>query len=406
MNNEIVKKLTGKNRQDYEFAAESIINNADVKSFSDLVGQSDFLFDFIKNNVSNRLSEAVNSTNYINLLKFLKIYSNDYVDFIVNALVKFADEDLTDTMLDLLENGTDEEKAYSAKYFSKINDTLSIELLRKYAYSEFAPLAQNCALALSAMKDEFSYNLALEKMKSDDEFEKLSAVSFLVAYNDLKAINAIFDTMKKSAMPENVASEISYLQSFLEFLDSDFKYDTLIAVNHIINGLGEIVSLSQIFDFQLYEVIEKLLELQKKEKNGKIATVLINAKLKFEQLTENDEYIYDEDKNTKNEIFDTKKHLNEQIPLFWHIQKELVISEINEISDFVYFALDVTENLKLENASDAILNLLKITSNQTLLLRSLEVLKSLEKLDLADKDFILKKISDVNIRAAAQQLFN
>src|SRR5574344_809190 len=402
MKNELVKNLTGKNKPDYEAAAKSIVNNVDVNSFSDLVEQ----IDFIKNNVSNRLSQAVNQDNYLNILKFMTIYSSDYEDFIVNSLVKFADEDLTDNMLDLLENGTNEQKAYCAKYFSKINDTLSIELLRKYAYSEFAPLAQNSALALSAMKDEFSYNLALEKIKSDDEFEKLSAVGFLVAYNDLRSINIIFDTMKKSAMPENIASEISYLQSFLEFLDSDFKYDTVLAVNHIINGLGEIFSLSQVFDFQLYEVLEKLFELQKKEKNGKIAIVLINAKLKFEQLTENDEYIYDEDKNTKNEIFDIKKLLNEQIPLFWNIQKELVISEINEISDFVYFALDVTENLKLENASDAILNLLKITSNQTLLLRSLEVLKSLEKLDLADKDFILKKISDVNIRAAAQQLFN
>src|SRR5574344_357895 len=349
MNNEIVKKLTGKNRQDYEFAAESIINNADVKSFSDLVGQSDFLFDFIKNNVSNRLSEAVNSTNYINLLKFLKIYSNDYVDFIVNALVKFADEDLTDTMLNLLENGTDEEKAYSAKYFSKINDTLSIEALRKYVYSEFSPLAQNAGLALAAMKDEFSYNLALENVKSDDEFEKLSAVSFLVAYNDLKAINTIFDTMKKSAMPENIASEISYLQSFLEFLDTDFKYDSILAVNHIINGLGEIVSLGQVFDFQLFEVLERLLELQKNEKNGKIAIVLLNAKQKFDELTESDEYLYDEDKNTKNEIYDIKKLLNSQIPLFWNIQRDLVKTEINEISDFVYFALDIAENMHIES---------------------------------------------------------
>lgn len=405
MKNELVKKLTGKNQHDFETVAKCIIDNADVQTFSDLVEQSDFLFDFIKNNVSKRLASAVNKNNYMNLLKFLKIYSCDYEDFIINSLVKFADEDLTDTFLDLLENGTDEEKAYSAKYFSKINDTLSIDCLRKYAYAEFDPLAQNAALALSTMKDDVAYKSALERIKSDDEFEKLSAVRFLVAYNDIKDVNVIFDTMKKSTMPENIASEISYLQSFLDFLDTDFKYDTVLAVNHIISGLGEIVSISQVFDFQLYEVLEKLIELQRQEKNGKIAIVLLNAKQKFEQLTENDEYLYDEDKNTKNEIFEIKKLLNSCIPLFWNIQKDLILSEIDELSDFVFFASDIVEELKISEAYDKFIELLNKTTNQTLILRCLEVLKAIDKLNTVNKDDVLKKISDSNIKAVIEQLF-
>lgn len=404
MTKEYVKKLTGKNPQDFETAASHIINDTDLEAFSTLVEQSDFLFDFIKKNVEQRLLNAVNETNYKNILQFLKIYSPDYENFIVSTLVKHADEDLTDEMLELLESGTDEEKAYCAKYFSSINDTLAVELLRKYSFSDFEPLAFNSALALSEMKDEFSYNLAMEKVKSEDEFEKLSAVKFLIAYNDLKAIDVIFETMKKSSMPENIASEISYLQSFLEFLDTDFRYDTILAVNHIINGLGEIVSLAQVFDFQLFEVLEKLIELQKSERNGKLAVVLLNAKAKFDQLTENDEYIFDEEKNTKNEIYEIKQLLNSQIPLFWGIQKDLFQSELDEWSDFIFSALELVMELELKDSIEKLKALLD-SSNQTVILKTVEVIKHLNMIDEIDKKSILTKISDENIKSIICSLF-
>lgn len=406
MKNELVKKLTCKNQNDFEFAAKAIVNSADVGAFSDLVEQSDFLFDFIKSNVSKRLSGVVNQDNHLNLLKFLKIYSPDYEEFIVSSLVKFADEDLTDAMLELLENGTNEEKAYAAKYFSYINDTLAIDLLRKYSYDEFDSLAQNSALALSAMKDEYSYNLAIEKIKSTDDFEKLSAVRFLVAFSDKRAIKVLFETMKKSTMPENIASEISYLQSFIELLDTDFRDETILAINHVINGLGEIVSISQIFDFQLFEVIEKLINIQNRENSGKIAVLLLNSKQKFEQLTENDEYLYDEDKNTKNEIFEIKKLLNSQIPQFWNTQKTLVLNEINKKSDFVFFAIDLVPEFELTNAFDSLKQILDTSSNQTLILRVLEVIKELNMLQSIDKNTFLQKINDANLKAVAEQLFN
>jgi len=404
MTNEYVKKLTGKNPRDFEFAAAHIINDSDVEAFSALVAQSDFLFDFIKKNVEKRLLNVVNAFNYKNLLSFLTVYSHDYEKLIISSLVKFADEDLTDEMLELLENGTDEQKAYSAKYFSLVNDTLAIDLLRKYSFSEFDALALNSAEALSAMKDEFSYNLALEKLKSEDEFEKLFAVRFLVAFNDLRAIDVLFDAMKHSTMPENIASEISYLQSFLEFLDTNFKYDTVLALNHIINGLGEIVSLSQVFDFQLFEVLEKLIDVQREENCGKIAVVLLNAKLKFEQLTENDEYVFDEAKNIKEEIYAIRDFLNSVAPEFWVIQKSIFQQELKSGSDFVFFALELAQELNLPEISDRVKLLLE-SSNQTLVLRAVEVLKSINKLDEVDKNVILSKISDNNIKAIIESLF-
>jgi HEAT repeat protein len=400
----IIKKLTGKNPVDFEFVASHIINNSDSNSFSELVKQSDFLFDFIKKNVEKRLLKAVNETNYKNLFSFMKFYSSDYENFIVSTLVKFADEDLTDKMLELLENGTDEEKAYSAKYFSHINDTLAVEFLRKYSYSDFDPLAQNCAFALSAMKDEYSYNLAVEKLNSDDEFEKLAAIRFLSAFNDAKAIGLIFGAMKKSSMPENIACEISYLQNFLELLETDFKNDTILATNYAISGLGEIISLGQVFNFQLFEVLEKLITLHAEEKNPKSAAVLLNAKLKFDQLTENNEYLFDEDKNTKNEVSEIKNLLNFQQECFWSQQEELLVSELKESSDFIFSALELTQELKIEAATDKLKNLLNST-NQTVILKTIEVLKSLNKLDEINLEIVLNKISDANIKAIIQSQF-
>ena len=80
--------------------------------------------------------------------------------------------------------------------------------------------------------------------------------------------------------------------------------NTLLAINYIINGLGEILPLSCVFDFELFEVFEKLIN---NHDDSKTAIVILNAQEKFEVLTENDEYLFDEDKNTKNEINDIKK---------------------------------------------------------------------------------------------------
>jgi len=405
MNNEYVKKLAGKNPKDFEFAAAHIINDCDVEAFGALVEQSDFVFDFIKKNIEKRLSNVITNYNYKNLLSFLKVYSPDYEDLIVMTLVKFADEDLTDEMLERLENGTDEEKAYCAKYFTHIKDSLAIDLLRQYAYSDFDALALNCAEALSEMKDEASYNLAIEKIKSDDEFEKLSAVRFLVAFKDKKAIDTIFETMKTSTMPEHIASEMPYLETFINLLETKSKDDTVLAINHLLNGLGEIVLLGQLFDFQLFEVLEKLFEIQNSENSSKNAIVLLNAKLKFEQLTENDEYIFDEDKTIKDEVYQIKNLLDSQNKEFWDEQTKLVQNELDESSSFVFSALELVQELKLGDSMDKLKNLLT-SSNQTIILNTVEIIKSLNKLDEIDKNTILEKISDENIRLIIQSLFN
>lgn len=385
-----LKKLTGKNKNDYEAVAKHLVDDCDVELFKELVDNDDFLFDFVKNNVAQRIENAVNQNNYQNLVEFLKYYSQSYEDVIVGSLVKFADEDLTDLMLDKFENGCDNEKTYAAKYFAKIQDPLAYEFLRLNSYSDNEFLAQNCAMTLGAWHDEKSFDEAIEKLQNSDDFEKLSAVKFLTAYGDKKAVPKLFEAMKNSTMAENIAGEIPYLVPLYELIKSDYE-NALLAIIYITNALGEILPLSVVFDFELFEVFEDLIN---NHEDSKMAITLLNAKGKFETLTENDEYLFDEDKNTKNEIFDIKKLLNSAK------KKDLekyVNDELKEDSPFVYTALDfATDEL-------AIRELLK-SNNQTLILKTAEVLKSLGNFDETARTVALLKVTDINIKAIIRAL--
>lgn len=385
-----LKKLTGKNKNDYEFVAKHLIDDCDVELFKELVENDGFLFDFVKNNVSQRISDAINNSNYKNLIEFLKYYSPSYENVIVSALVNHADEDLTDLMLDKLENGTDDEKAYASKYFAKVQDPLAYDFLATNAYSDNEFLAQNCASTLGEWHDEKSYNEALAKLKSIDDFEKISAVKFLVSFGNQSAISALIEAMKNSTMAENIAGEIPYLENIFEILKTDFQ-DGLLIINYIINGLGEILPLTTIFDFELFEVFEQLLH---KQDDSRVAVVLLNAKEKIETLTENDEYLYDEDKNTKNEIFDIKKLLGGARKK--ELEK-LVNVELKEDSPFVYTALDFATDVL------TIRELLK-SNNQTLILKTAEILKSLGNFDETARTVALLKVTDINIKSIIRAL--
>ncbi len=384
------KKLTGKNPREYEYAARHIMDTADEKLFAELVEKDSFLFDFVKQNVAGRLEKATNEHNWQTLLTFLKYYSPSYEEFITSTLARYADEDLTDKMLGLLENGTNDEKTYAAKFFSYIQDPLAIEFLKKNSYTDNEYLNTNCAVTLSAMNEESSYNEALEKLKSNDDFEKLLAVKFLTAYGKKEALQGIIDAMKNSAMAENIAGEIPYLESIFNILENDFE-NGLLVVNYIINGLGEILGLSQVFDFELFDVLEFI---ETKYEDSRAAVVLLNAREKFETLTENDEYLFDEDKDTRNEIQDIKK-------LLLNTDKKELLSKVNaelrEDSPFVYTALDFAQDLM------AIRELLKC-SNQTIILKTAEILKSLNNLDDTAKTVALLKITDENIKSIIRAL--
>ncbi len=400
-----LKNLTGKDEQKAQEAACYLVDNADLDLFKALVDKTDFLFDFIRNNVSKRITKAVNKDNCLNLIKFFDVYSLYYDDLFASILAKHANEDLTDKIFELLEKGTNEQKAYSAKYFSYIPDTVSIELLSKYAFCDDEALSYNAAEALGQMNDDISFDIALSNLNSDDDFEQLKAVKFFVAYGRDYPLDEIFVTLKKSKMPENIAGQIPYMVSICGLLNSSRIEDALLVLDNIFSGLGEILPLSDIFQFEIFETIEFLMEKNKKYStfSGKIAEVLLKALSKFKLFTENSEYIFDEDKDTKYEISSIYKLMQSFGSEFWNNQKQYVLAELSASDDRVLEVLPIIGEFRLKEAIENI-KLLLSRKNEILLCEALSTLKQLDALADVDVNLISSQIQNENIKVFIENL--
>ncbi len=388
---DLIKNLTGKDPKGYEPVASRIINNPDVELFKELVAKDDFLFDFIKQNVAQRLAKACNANNFKNLFQFLNIYSPYYDEFISSTLAQYADKNVENKMLEYLKNGTEAEKTYSASFFSYIENKSALEDLRKYAYSQNTDLATNCARALSKLNDKESYNQAIQKLNSQDSFEQYAAVKFLVNYQDTSALKDLFKTMKNSAMAENIAGEIPFLTPLISLLNTDFNDDTILAFCYILNGLVELIPIAQIIDYEFYNMIDTMI---KASPSGPIAIALQLAKEKFNLFIENEEYLFDEDKNTKNEVNDISILLNS---INMNKYTSFIYEELYEESDFIYFAMELIKD------KDSIASLLS-GENQTVILKAMTILKSMNCLTDEYKQEGLSNITDENIKFVAQAL--
>ena len=386
-----IKLLTGKNPKEYELIASEMINNSDVELFNELVSKDDFLFDFVKSNVAQRLEKACNKGNYKNVLKFLDTYSPYYEDFITSTLALYGDESIVDYMLEQFKTGSDDAKIYSAGFFAYQKDDRALQLLKEYAFSDETSLSENCARALAKLGDREVYNSALKMLNSDDDFEQMKAVNFLVAYQDKDALRFLFDVMKKSTMSENIAEEIPYLVPLTDMLQTEHNEDAILTFCYIVNGLVELVPVSQIIEFRFYEFIEKLL---KSSPSGATAVALFLARDKFNMITENEEYLFDEDKNTKNEVNDIKTLLNnaDLRPMTSFLYEELF-----EESDFIYFVLDIVRD------EDSLVSLLS-GENQTVIIKVMELLKAQNLLKDEYKQQALSKITDENLKVVANAL--
>ena len=72
-------------------------------------------------------------------------------------------------------------------------------------------------------------------------------------------------------------------------------------------------------------------------------------------------------------------------------------SEVNENSNFIYPALELVKNAEIVRP-------LLSGHNQTLILKSVEVIKSLNELTTEDKKTALKNVTDENIKLIIQAL--
>lgn len=400
-----LKNLTGKDEQKAQEAACYMVDNVDLDLFKALVDKTDFLFDFVRNNVAKRITKAVNKDNCLNLIKFFDVYSSYYDDLFASILAKHANEDVTDEIFELLEKGTNSQKAYAAKYFSFIPDTVAIELLSKYAFFDDEALSYNCAEALGQMNDDISFDIALSNLNSEDDFEQLKAVKFFVAYGRDYPFDEIFMALKKSKMPENIAGQIPYMVSVCELLNSNQLENSLIVLDNILSGLGEILPLSDIFQFELFEALEFLMKKNNQEHNysGKIAEILLKALSKFKLFTENPEYIFDEDKDTKYEISSIYKLMQSYGADFWKKQKQFILAELESSDDRVIEALSIVVEFNLTEAADSIKKLLDRES-EIVICEALSALKAIGLIADIELNSIASKIKNDNIKAIIENL--
>lgn len=384
---DLIKKLTGKNPSEYEPIAKAMIDNSDTELFSKLVEQDDFLFDFIKENVAKRIQKACNKDNYINLLDFLDFYSSSYDTAIAEVLHNYGGDAVFVRMKDLFFNGTDSQKAYAAKYFSFADSGKVMEflpLMRETAKSEYEPLMQNSIEVLSLLNDVTSKNDAINKLDSGDEFEQYDAVKFLVTYGAKDVLPKLIAIMKRSSLSENIASEIPYLIPLNELLEMNYENGLLVLAN-IINAIPEIIPPAAVCNYDLKNIFETLIS---KPIDSAGAVVLRMAKEKFEELVSNEEYLFDSDKNTKDEI----KSINGMLSALNNSKlNSLLYDELYDESDFVFFALDyVNEIEELETLLES--------NNQTLVLKTLSIIKEKGQLTPKHKEIALNYITNSDIK--------
>lgn len=388
---DLIKKLTGKNPDEYEGVAKSLVDNSDVNLFAKLVKQDDFLFDFVKNNVANRIKKAVNQDNYLNLLNFLDNYSPSYDSVIAECLYNFGGIEILPAMKEIFVNGNVEKKAYALKYFSFVPREYVEELLpliRQTAVSEFEPLSINSIEVLSKMNDEIFKTEALQKLNSEDEFEQYNGVKYLVAFKALDALPQILQVMKKSSLSENIASEIPYLVPVEDLIKTD---DGVLVLCNIVSAIPEIIPPSAVIDYNLFSIFE---DLYLNNLSSSSAVLLRLAQEKFAELTSNDEYLYDCDKNTKDEVFAINQLL---VGIDSYKLKNLLYDELYDESEFVFFAVDfVDEAEELEALLD--------TKNPTLILKVLLKLKDKQMLTQSHKDIASKKIGENELKQYIEAL--
>ncbi len=388
---DLIKKLTGKNPDEYEGVAKSLVDNSDVNLFAKLVKQDDFLFDFVKNNVANRIKKAVNQDNYLNLLNFLDNYSPSYDSVIAECLYNFGGIEILPAMKEIFVNGNVEKKAYALKYFSFVPREYVEELLpliRQTAVSEFEPLSINSIEVLSKMNDEIFKTEALQKLNSEDEFEQYNGVKYLVAFKALDTLPQILQVMKKSSLSENIASEIPYLVPVEDLIKTD---DGVLVLCNIVSAIPEIIPPSAVIDYNLFSIFE---DLYLNNLSSSSAVLLRLAQEKFAELTSNDEYLYDCDKNTKDEVFAINQLL---VGIDSYKLKNLLYDELYDESEFVFFVVDFVEEAE---ELEALLD----TKNPTLILKVLLKLKDKQMLTQSHKDIASKNIGENELKQYIEAL--
>ncbi len=397
---ENANNLFSKDVNTFKSACKDIIENKDFETFLRLCEGADNIFDFIKEKINKGLFEAINGENFKNVFVFMKLYCLDFEEFIINSLVKFANEDLTDTLLEIFEHGDEDEKTYCAAYFERVNDPLALDLLNKYALSDNEALAANCAKALFSFGDKTLFSKAVEELNKEDE-KALRAVEFLASYADKEAFLPMFNYMKKSLCAPNVALALLEIKPFEVLINEDVK-SALEIYDVILNAYPEDLPLSTLGFYGVFGFIDYLFD--RAEKSPYVCRLILNTKLKFEVFISDDIYTFDLDKNLKNFIKETYDKLQKYNYDF--CQNNLKEELLNEDKSRILAALLIIGDLSLAHYAQDILNLAHKSEDEIVICESVLALKKMNALDKLNKEGILNRLQNEHIKAIVASYFN
>lgn len=414
LNNKNASDLLQKDKTKSNNAAKNIINNKDIDAWKCLIDNSEYIFDFIKDAACEKLLNACTKDNVENLFDFMQYYDMGFDDFIAAAFEKFQDEEINKKFLSLLKEGSESEKCYAAKYFCYVQNQEAKKLLFENSKSTNNALSQNCALALASMQDMEAFEFYKNQLKSDDDWQKIQAVQFLSFYQNKDILPDMLRAMKNSSMKENMAGEIALSTDISEYFnspDNELKELSLECFDYIISSLSEIWSLSTIIDFKISKSLNIIFELTKNQNDpfkGKYSEILLKARSMFNLFNEFDEYKFDEDKKTLQELNKICSFLNSLSNDFWEAQIDDLLDELtSENKARKSSAINLISYLELNIASQYLLEVLDSEENEQMIC---EIVMALSKLNcipqIKNKKEITEKIKhNENIKAIVESLF-
>lgn len=414
LENAITSDLLGKNLQKAKEAAKLIINTPDLEAWKCLLENSEFIFSYIKDKAGKLLSEEITSDNVEKVMQLFEMHEGEWDEYLATGLARVANDSLNEKMLDLLQNGTLEEKTYASAYFCLVQYNDAAQPLFDCSSSYCQKLKTNAAEALGKLNHEESYNHYIERLKSEDEWDRIEAAQFLAKFGRKDAVLPILQSMESSAMAELIAGEIATLINIYDlFEDKDEKTKSLAleALDNIIQGIPEIWCLGVVLDFKIFECLQKLIQMAKTPDNsgfaGRYAQILYRAKLKFTMFVNNSQYTYDEEKDILAELDEIYHLLAFEDESFWKAQLDVLIKELElEDKKRKLAAISIINELASEQSVPA---LVKIASDENedevVICEAVAALAKMGKASGLNKEELFGRIKDPNLLAMVKNSF-
>lgn len=391
---DFIRNITSKDIILSKHIIKNLIISTNTEQFQTLANNSDFIFPFLKERIIEDFVKLVNEENLDAIFEFAKIYSSDFEEIIIKSWLKFANESLTDRILDTFKNGTKEQKTYCALYFSHIKDTLALEYLNKEAFSSYKPLKINCAQTLSVFEDKKTLNKMLELvLNSKDEFETLEAFEFISAYGGENSIKFIARNISKNPFASTIIAALLDYNSF-DSIKKALNSDEIVKIfNILIDSYPEDTSLDTIEFYQVYDYIKFIQDI----KTQYAYNVLSLTKIKFEEFLNNESYLFDLDKNSKELLTKIVSHLQSLSLSYMKLDKEL-----DEAKNTPYrfdCALSIIKEFNLADSSNKLVELINTNSlKPSYIAKSVSVLSQLNMADSVN-ELVIEQIQDSNIKA-------